>query len=404
MIRLEGWMKLHELRQQGLSISEISRTLHLDRKTVRKHLEQMPRSYERRRERIMKRETYTAYLRERWEQGVHNASKLFAEIQKHGYAGGYTRIKELLRPWREEERQRAYVRFETGPGEQSQMDWGHFGNWQGQRLYAFALTLGYSRMRYVEFTQRQDTETLFSCLLHAFHSLGGVTESILTDNMKTVVEDRVEGQVIWNRRFLDFAAYYGFVPRVCQPYRPQTKGKVESTIGFLKKNFWPGLQFTSLDDLNSQAWLWCEEVNARPHGTTGEKPLARWGQEALRSVAGQPDYDTSYACWRQVAKDCLLSYRGQRYSVPHAYAGKTVLVKEPVHGTEITVWYQNRLLCRHRLGTGPRQCHIDPEHYRGLPGSRSLRSTSVPLSPPGAPEVEIRPLAVYEEVGYAATV
>ncbi|HVI79471.1 MAG TPA: IS21 family transposase, partial [Candidatus Acidoferrum sp.] len=318
--------------------------------------------------------------------------------------GGYTQIKELVRPWRQEERQRAYVRFETGPGEQSQMDWGHFGNWQGQRLYAFALTLSYSRMRYVEFTQRQDTETLLSCLVHAFHYLGGVTESILTDNMKTVVEDRSEGQIVWNRRFLDFAAYYGFVPRVCQPYRPQTKGKVESTIGFLKKNFWPGVEFTSLDDLNTQAWLWTEEVNARPHGTTGEKPLARWAQETLRSVAGQPDYDTSYACWRLVAKDCLFSYRGQHYSVPHAYAGKTVLVKEPVRGLEITVWQQNRLLCRHRLGTRRGEFHINPDHYRGLPGSRSLQPALVPLLPAGAPEVEVRPLAVYEEVSHGATI
>lgn len=404
MIRLEGWMKVQELRQQGLPISEISRTLHLDRKTVRKQLTEPLRRYQRRRERTMKREAYTAYLRERWEQGVHNASKLFSEIQKRGYAGGYTRVKELLQPWREETQQRAYVRFETGPGEQSQMDWGHFGNWQEQRLYAFALTLSYSRMRYVEFTQRQDTETLLSCLVHAFHYLGGVTESILTDNMKTVVEDRVEGQVIWNRRFLDFAAYYGFVPRVCQPYRPQTKGKVESTIGFLKKNFWPGIEFTSLNDLNTQAWPWCEAVNARTHGTTGELPVARWNHETLRSVASQPDYDTSYAYWRQVAKDCLFSYRGQRYSVPHAYAGKTVLVKEPVRGTEITVWHQNRLLCRHRLGTRRGEFQINPDHYRGLPGSRGVQSALVPLLPAGAPEVEIRSLAVYEEVSHGTTI
>ena len=404
MIRLEGWMKLHKLRQQGLSVSEISRTLHLDRKTVRKQLTEPLRRYRRQRPRTMKREAYTAYLRERREQGVHNANKLFTEVQKRGYAGGYTQIKELLRPWRAEERQRAYVRFETGPGEQSQMDGGHFGNWQEQRLDAFVLTLSYSRMRYVEFTQRQDTETLLSCLVHAFHYLGGVTESILTDNMKTVVEDRVEGQVIWNRRFLDFAAYYGFVPRVCQPYRPQTKGKVESTVGFLKMNFWPGIEFTSLDDLNTQAWLWCEEVHARPHGTTGEPPPARWSHETLRSVAGQPDYDASYACRRQGAKDCLFSYRGQRYSVPHAYAGKTVLVKEPVRGGEITVRQQNRLLCRHQLGARRGELHINPDHCRGLPGSRSLQPALLPLLPAGAPEVEVRPRAVYEEVSHGATI
>jgi len=62
--------------------------------------------------------------------------------------------------------------LKTQPGEQSQFDWSHFGNWQGHRLYGFALTLGYSRMRYVEFTPRQDLETLLTCLVHAFHYLG----------------------------------------------------------------------------------------------------------------------------------------------------------------------------------------------------------------------------------------
>ena len=164
------------------------------------------------------------------------------------------------------------------------------------------------------------------------------------------------------------------------------------------------MAFTSREDLNRQAWLWSEEVNARPPGTTGEKPLARWAQETLRSVVGQPDYDTSYACWRQVAKDCLFSYRGQRYSVPHAYAGKTVLVKEPVRGGEISVRHQNRFLCRHRLGLHRGEFHIDPDHYRGLPGSRSVQPALVPLLPTRAPEVEIRPLAVYEEVSHGPTI
>jgi transposase len=83
VIRLEGWMKVQELRQQGMSISEISRTLHLDRKTVRKQLTGIPRSYQGH-ERATKGKAYAVYLRERWEQGVHNAHKLFGEIQKRG--------------------------------------------------------------------------------------------------------------------------------------------------------------------------------------------------------------------------------------------------------------------------------------------------------------------------------
>lgn len=99
------------------------------------------------------------------------------------------------------------------------MDWGHFGNWGGSRLYGFALTLGWSRMQYVEFTRWQDVETLLNCMVHAFRYFGGVTATVLTDNMKTVVVDRINGQKHFRPRMLDFASYYGFVPRVCHPYR-----------------------------------------------------------------------------------------------------------------------------------------------------------------------------------------
>jgi transposase len=103
------------------------------------------------------------------------------------------------------------------------MDWGHFGNWEGRRLYGFGLLLCYSRMRYVEFTQRQDIHHLLECMVHAFGYLGGVTECVLTDRMKTVLLDQKGGELHFHKKFLDFAAYYGFVPRVCRPYRPETK-------------------------------------------------------------------------------------------------------------------------------------------------------------------------------------
>ena len=181
----------------------------------------------------------------------------------------------------------------------------------------------------MEFTQRQDAETLLNCMVHAFEFIG-VPRTVLTDNMKTVGVDRVDGQPCFHAKMLDFASYYGFVPRVCRPYRPETKGKIESTIGFVKGNFWPGIGFDSLRGLNQQSLAWCVEVNGRAHATTREIPQTRFPQEGLTPLNGQPAYDTSYVSHRQVAKDCLFSYRGNRYSVPHVYAGKSVLVREPL--------------------------------------------------------------------------
>ena len=106
-------------------------------------------------------------------------------------------------------------------------------------------------------------------MVHALEFFGGVPQTVLTDNTKTVVLDRINGQPCLRPKMLDFAAHYGFVPpRVCHPYRPQTKGKIKSTIRFIKSSFWPGTQFTTLADLNRQALVWCSETNRRVHATT----------------------------------------------------------------------------------------------------------------------------------------
>ncbi len=282
---------------------------------------------------------FHAYLRGRWELEVQNEARLFWEIQKRGYAGGITQVRTLMAPWRSEGHEQAFVRFETAPGEQAQMDWGHFGNFEGKRLYGFALTLCWSRMQYVEFRQRQDAETLLNYMVHALTFFGGVPQTVLTDNMKTVILDRVDGQPRFHAKLLDFAGYHSFVPRVCHPYRPRTKGKIEAAIRYIRSSFWPGTSFDSLKDLNRQALAWCEEANRRVHATTREIPAVRLPHEGLTPLNGQPAYDTSYVSYRKVAKDCLVTYRGSRYSIPHVHAGRSVTVREPLDSGTIGIFY-----------------------------------------------------------------
>jgi transposase len=419
MLTLEGFMNVRDLKQNGWSVSAIAEQLDLDRKTVRKYLLEAPQPYQRQNPIVAKIDPYRSFLRERWEQGVQNARKLLEESRARGYPGGYSQLKLAVAPWREEGRERAFVRFETGPGEQSQMDWGHFGNWNSRHLYGFALALCYSRMRYIEFTQSQDIHHLLNCMVHAFHYFNGVTESILTDRMKTVLIDEAGGELHFNTKFLQFAAYYGFVPRVCRPYRPETKGKIESTVRFIKQNFWPGIQFNSLADLNQQARQWMEKVNRQPHATTREAPYDRVAKERLLLIHEQPDYDTSYMEDRCVAKDCTLSYRGNRYSVPFRHAGKIVLVREPVSGGKIQIYRDIQLIAEHQLAEGRGVMVTDPAHYQGLAERRrDRRPTAAPpaveqieLTPgPGVglnfvpPEVEQRSLTVYEEVADVAAI
>ena len=88
-------------------------------------------------------------------------------------------------------------------------------------------------MRYVEFTLHTDVHTLIQCHLNTFRYFGGYTKEILYDNMKQIVLKRapISSNSIWNATFEDFFSYYGFIPRLCRPYRPQTKGKIENSVG-----------------------------------------------------------------------------------------------------------------------------------------------------------------------------
>ncbi|MEK7752706.1 MAG: hypothetical protein AAB654_12370, partial [Acidobacteriota bacterium] len=199
------------------------------------------------------------------------------------------------------------------------------------------------------------------------------------------------------------------------------KGKIESTVRFVKQNFWPGIAFGSLPDLNQQARAWMEKVNRQVHSTTREVPYQRLPQERLLLLDEFPDYDTSYMEDRRVAKDCMLSYRGNRYSAPFRFAGKTVLVREPVASGRIEIYSEIKVIAEHRLAAGRGVMVSDPAHYHGLAEQRRPRgpappppcppSPAVELTPgPGvgrgflAPEVEQRSLAVYEEVADVAAI
>ena len=414
MLNVEERYMIREYYKAGMSISEIARRTGRDRKTVRKALEgELRRKPKVRKRKEGKLAPYVGYLEKRMEAGVLNAHKLYGEIVALGYTGKETLVRSFVRPYRQPKTPVATVRFETEPGEQAQVDWGHFGSIEhgGKRakLYAFVMTLGWSRAMYVEYTVSLDVTWWLRCHVHGFRYLGGVPQEILHDNLKTAVVGRSAGGAIhWNERYLDFAEYYGFQPRACQPYRAQTKGKVESGVKYVRGNFWVGLQYSDLHDLNSQALSWLNGVaNVRIHGTTGEVPFERLPHEPLASLHSKADYDTSHIVYRQSSRDCLVSYAGNFYSVPAAYAGQSLQLRiseqEEVH---IATPTGIEIAC-HRLVAGRGQRITVAAHYAAL-ASTTRRGTSAgagqmvepalaPIAPfLDAPLVESRPLSSYE--------
>ncbi len=334
--------EINELRRQGLSVQAISKLLGYDRKTVRKYLLRPagrpvygPRPAVAPASRL---EPFKGYLNERLRAGVWNAQVLLRELRQRDYRGGYTILTDWLRPQREAASVVAVRRFETPPGKQAQVDWGHLGSLvedgEEHTLWGFAMTMGYSLRMIAEAATDQKLGTLLRIHELAFQQWGAVPEEILYDRMKTVwtgIDDR--GEIVWNAIFLDFARYWGFTPRLCRPYRPQTKGKIESGVKYVRRNFLCGLQGrepANLAELNAELRRWVSEVaNQRIHGTTHEQVLLRWDEDqfAMQPVNGRRPYlymDESSARWPAMrtcpGKEAAIRCRGNTRAKKSGFA------------------------------------------------------------------------------------
>jgi transposase len=401
--------EIKELKREGLSLRAISRLTGYDRKTISRYL-LAPTGrpvYKTRPSAASNLEPFKPYLKERLKAGVWNAQVLFRELRERSYSGGYSTLTEWLRPQRKEALVVAVRRFETPPGKQAQVDWGHLGSLSEagveHAMWGFTITLGYSRMMMAEAATNQTLGTLLRMRESAFRQWGAVPEEILYDRMKTVwtgIDER--GEIVWNAIFLDFARYWGFTPRLCRPYRPQTKGKIESGVKYVRRNFLCGLlgrEPDSLGDLNAELRRWVAEVaNRRVHGTTHEQVLLRFDEDlfGMQPIDGRPSYPYMDDEQRKVARDAYVSWQGSRYSVPWLFAGKEVWVRglggqvEVRHGAE-RIAVHDRAMRRHLVVT-------HSQHHAGIPlGIKQSGKTLIHIVQ-SAPQVERRPLAVYDSV------
>jgi transposase len=354
-------------------------------------------------------DAHRAWLVERAPQVHYSARILWQELRgQRGFAGCYETVKLAVRPLRAAAAVAALTqcRFETAPGEQAQCDWGQITVALGgvrTKLHVFVMTLGYSRRGYGEGFAHERMPNLLAAHENAFAHFGGRCESLLYDRMRTVVLGTSQGRPRLNPTFESFAKHWGFTPRLCQPYRARTKGKVESGVKYLKRNFVPGRVFRDLEDFNTQLAAWQADVaDLRIHGTTHQRPIDRFADEACHLVptAGQPSFLAAMVRDRVVAGDWLVSIDGNRYSVPFGLIGKTVQVVR--EGGHWVIRHRGAVVADHAVLAGRAQLSVRPEHGPGA----AARNARQRFSPPNAParaldaarEVEVRDLAVYEQL------
>ncbi|MGH8246882.1 MAG: IS21 family transposase, partial [Gammaproteobacteria bacterium] len=268
MLNQARWEEARRLYyQERWRVAAIARHLELDRKTVRGCLsERQWQPYRRlpRQETVLS--AHAEWLRERAPQVHYSAQILYQELRgQRGYRGSYETVKLFVRPLREtaELSGQTQTRFETAAGQQSQVDWGQMRvRFSGQpvELHAFVLTLGFSRRGYYSAYPNEQLGSFLEAHERAFEHFGGVTHEHLYDRPRTVCRPGPDRRVEWNPTFLAFAHYWGFEPRLCRAYRAQTKGKVESGVKYLKRNFLRGRTFIDGLDLQTQLDQWNAEI------------------------------------------------------------------------------------------------------------------------------------------------
>jgi len=398
-------MEIRADHQKGLSYSELGRKYNVDRRTAKKYAESESRpEYVLTDSKPSKLDPYKSQIMLWLEEAPYSAMRIWEKVKEQGFDGSYSVVKHYVRGKKEQLNEQATVRFETMPGLQAQVDWAFFEdlrvreNKEEKKLYCFLMILGYSRMRYIEFVTDMSTDTLIRCHVNAFRYMGGYPEEILYDNMKQVVIKRLmkQEESTLNRQFEDFAGFYGFKPILCRPYRGQTKGKIERTVRYVRDNFMVGIKYSSLNDLNGQALAWCNKVNAKEHGTTGEIPFERIKKERLNPL--MREYIIDKINLRRVQKDCLISYGGNQYSVPAEYTGRDVAVVSL--GSTLAVYHEGKQVAVHRISYQKKDMVVNPVHYQRLTIKQSFDVENTLLTGDDAIDqpVVAHDLSVYDEV------
>jgi transposase len=263
-----------------------------------------------------------------------SAQRIYQDlISEHDFRGGYSSVKLFVRrlPATAE---LPFRRMECEPGAEMQVDFGT-GAWvvadgQRRRPHLFRAVLSHSRKGYSEVVWRQDTETLIRCLENAFRAFGGVTATLVPDNLKAAVllADWFDPEL--NPKLREFCAHYGTALLPTKPAMPRHKGKVESGVKFAQTNALKGRQFASLAAENAFLTEWERTVaDTRIHGTIRQQVGTFFTQAEQPKLQALPA--ALFPCFveakRTVHRDGHLAYDQAYYSAPPEYVGREVWVR-----------------------------------------------------------------------------
>ena len=371
MIDYTTWQRIQDLHEQErLEAPQIARKLSIAVNTVRTW---MGKPYRVRRGPVRKSKLdpfkgmIMGWLRQ---YADYTAVQILGLLREEGYDGGISILKTYISQVRPRQKE-AYLTLSFAPGECAQVDWGCWnsvdvGNTR-RRLSFFVMVLCYSRRMYVEFTLGQSQEHFLACHRHAFEYFGGVPEKIMCDNCKTAVLSHPRGLLpVFNPRYNDFAAHYGFKIKACNAGKGNEKGIVENAVGYVKHNFLAGRPIAQFATLNPAVRIWMEQTaDVRIHGRTHLRPIDMFVAEkpALGALSPHP-YDCALISSVNANTQFRVRVDANRYSVPAAYAGCKMVLK--LYSERICLYDGDKLAAEHVRSYERNRDIEDPDHAKAL--------------------------------------
>jgi transposase len=293
-------------------------------------------------------------------KGRITAKRLLPVARAAGYSGSARNFRRLVADvkgtWKSKNHRGRRPGIWT-PGDMVVFDWGEIGP-----LFVFCAVLGWSRFRFVYFSDNLGADATMGALAECFETIGGVPKAALTDRMGCLKGGTVAGLVIPTPAYVRFATHYGFRPDFCEGADPESKGLVENLVGYVKSDLMipEELSVADLATANAKARLWCEEVNAAVHSEICAVPAQRLETErallaelpSLRAAIGK-------IVTRKVDRLSCVRFGSARYSVPNDHIGHTVELR--IRDGVITVVFLGEIVAEH-LVVSPGETSINDDH------------------------------------------
>lgn len=286
---------IYTLFKQGYNKSQIARLLNVDRKTVRKVIQDIEQKGEvERKSKNSVLDNYRQFIEAKVNKGL-SAKKIYQDLQaEFGFEGSYSNVRRYVQKVKQKiANSKVYMVLTTLPAEEAQVDFGYIGkikvDGKFKKAWVFTMVLSYSRYMYAEIVFDQTVETFIQCHKNAFKYFGGVVEVVKIDNLKAGVlnVDFYEAQI--QKDYASFASHYGFLPQPCRVYTPTDKGKVESAVKYVKQNCFSGEEFKDIDEAREHLKNWLDDVaNVRVHGTTKKVPKEVFLSEEKEKLIALP--------------------------------------------------------------------------------------------------------------------